>query len=142
MAKAKAGDTVKVHYTGKLNNGDVFDSSVDADPLQFTIGQKQMIPAFEEAMIDMELGEKKTIEIPADGAYGQRRDDLTQTVERSLLPADIELKVGLRLTAQDPEGQPFSVAVASFDDDNVTLDGNHPLAGEDLTFDIELVEIA
>ena len=142
MAKAKAGDTVKVHYTGKLNNGDVFDSSVDADPLQFTIGQKQMIPAFEEAMIDMELGEKKTIDISADGAYGQRRDDLTQTVERSLLPADIELKVGLRLTAQDPEGQPFSVAVASFDDDNVTLDGNHPLAGEDLTFDIELVEIA
>ena len=142
MAKAKAGDTVKVHYTGKLNNGDVFDSSVDAEPLQFTIGQKQMIPAFEEAMIDMELGEKKTIDISADGAYGQRRDDLTQTVERSLLPADIELKVGLRLTAQDPEGQPFSVAVASFDDDNVTLDGNHPLAGEDLTFDIELVEIA
>jgi FKBP-type peptidyl-prolyl cis-trans isomerase 2 len=124
MAKAKAGDTVKVHYTGKLNNGDVFDSSVDADPLQFTIGQKQMIPAFEEAMIDM-----------------QRRDDLTQTVERSLLPAEIELKVGLRLTAQDPEGQPFSVTIASFDEESVTLDGNHPLAGEDLTFDVELVEI-
>ncbi|MHC4386945.1 MAG: FKBP-type peptidyl-prolyl cis-trans isomerase [Planctomycetota bacterium] len=141
MAKAKAGDTVKVHYTGKLNNGDVFDSSVDADPLQFTIGQKQMIPAFEEAMIDMELGDKKTIDISADGAYGQRRDDLTQTVERSLLPAEIELKVGLRLTAQDPEGQPFSVTIASFDEESVTLDGNHPLAGEDLTFDVELVEI-
>ncbi|MHC5139232.1 MAG: FKBP-type peptidyl-prolyl cis-trans isomerase [Planctomycetota bacterium] len=142
MAKAKTGDTVKVHYTGKLDNGDIFDSSVDADPLQFAIGQKQMIPAFEEAMIDMEVGEKKTINIPADGAYGQRRDDMTQTVERNLLPDEIELKVGLRLTAQDPDGQPFAVTVTQFDDENVTLDGNHPLAGEDLTFDVELVEIA
>jgi FKBP-type peptidyl-prolyl cis-trans isomerase 2 len=141
MAKAKSGDTVKVHYTGKLNSGDVFDSSVDADPLQFTIGAKQMIPAFEEAIVDMELNEKKTIEIPAEGAYGQRRDDLTQTVERSMLPQEIELKEGLRLTAQDPDGQPFVVTVAKFDDENVTLDGNHPLAGEDLTFDVELVEI-
>lgn len=141
MAKAKTGDTVKVHYTGKLNNGDVFDSSVDADPLQFTIGQKQMIPAFEEAMIDMEVGEKKTIEIPADGAYGQRRDDMTQTVERSMLPDEIELREGMRLTAQAPDGQPFVVTVTKFDDETVTLDGNHPLAGEDLTFDVELVEI-
>jgi len=141
MAKAKTGDTVKVHYTGKLNNGDVFDSSVDADPLQFTTGQKQMIPAFEEAIIDMEPGEKKTIEISADGAYGQLREELTQTVERGMLPDEIELKVGLRLTAQDPDGQPFTVTVAKFDDENVTLDGNHPLAGEDLTFDVELVEI-
>jgi len=141
MAKAKTGDTVKVHYTGKLNNGDVFDSSVDADPLQFTIGQKQMIPAFEEAMIDMEVGEKKTIEIPADGAYGQRREELTQTVERSMLPDEIELREGMRLTAQAPDGQPFVVTVMKFDDENVTLDGNHPLASEDLTFDVELVEI-
>jgi FKBP-type peptidyl-prolyl cis-trans isomerase 2 len=141
MAKAKTGDTVKVHYTGKLNNGDVFDSSVNADPLQFTIGAKQMIPAFEEAMVDMEVGEKKTIEISAEGAYGQRREDLTQTVERNMLPAEIELKEGLRLTAQDPNGQPFIVTIAKFDDESVTLDGNHPLAGEDLTFDVELVEI-
>lgn len=141
MTKAKTGDTVKVHYTGTLDNGDVFDSSVDADPLQFTIGQKQMIPAFEEAMVDMAIGEKKTIEIPAAGAYGQPREELTQTVERSMLPAEIELKVGLQLTAQDPNGQPFVVTVAKFDDENVTLDGNHPLAGEDLTFDVELVEI-
>lgn len=141
MAKAKTGDTVKVHYTGKLNNGDVFDSSVDADPLQFTIGQKQMIPAFEEAMIDMEPGEKKTIEIPADGAYGQPSDNMIQTVERGMLPAEIELKVGLQLTAQDPTGHPFVVTVTKFDDESVTLDGNHPLAGEDLTFDVELVEI-
>ena len=141
MTKAKSGDTVKVHYTGKLDNGDVFDSSVDAEPLQFTIGQKQMIPAFEEAMIDMEIGEKKTIDIPADGAYGQPNDGMIQTLERSMLPDEIELKVGLRLTAQDPEGQPFAVTVAKFDDKSVTLDGNHPLAGEDLTFDVELVEI-
>lgn len=141
MAKVKTGDTVKVHYTGKLDNGDVFDSSVGADPLQFTIGGKQMIPAFEEAMVDMEIGEKKTIEIPADGAYGQRNDEMVQTVEREMLPAEIELKVGLQLTAQDPNGQPFVVTIAKFDDENVTLDGNHPLAGEDLTFDVELVEI-
>lgn len=141
MAKAKTGDTVKVHYIGKLNNGEVFDSSVNADPLQFTIGAKQMIPAFEEAIIDMEPSEKKTIEIPADGAYGQRREDLTQTVERSMLPAEIELKEGLRLTAHDPNGQPFVVTVAKYDDENVTLDGNHPLAGEDLTFEMELVEV-
>ena len=141
MSKAKTGDTVKVHYTGKLNSGDVFDSSVDADPLQFTIGGKQMIPAFEEAMVDMAVGENKTIEIPADGAYGQPREELTQTLDRSTLPDEIELQVGLRLTAQDPEGQPFTVTVAAFDDKTVTLDGNHPLAGEDLTFDVELVEI-
>ncbi len=141
MAKAKTGDTVKVHYTGKLNNGDVFDSSVDAEPLQFTTGAKQMIPAFEEAIIDMEPGEKKTIEIPANAAYGQPREELTQTLDRSTLPAEIELKVGLQLTAQGPDGQPFTVTVAAFDDKTVTLDGNHPLAGEDLTFDVELVEI-
>ena len=142
MAKAKTGDTVKVHYTGKLNNGDVFDSSVDADPLQFTTGQKQMIPAFEEAIIEMEPGEKKTIEIPADSAYGQPREELTQTLDRSTVPDEVELKVGLQLTAaQDPDGQPFSVTVAAFDDKTVTLNGNHPLAGEDLTFDVELVEI-
>ncbi|MEN8128162.1 MAG: peptidylprolyl isomerase [Planctomycetota bacterium] len=142
MAKVKTGDTVKVHYTGKLNNSDVFDSSVDADPLQFTTGQKQMIPAFEEAILDMEPGEKKTFKIPADGAYGQRRNDMIQTVKRSMFSDEIELKVGMQLTAEDPDGQPFVVTVATFDDENVTLDGNHPLAGEDLTFDVELVEIA
>ena len=101
-----------------------------------------MIPAFEEAMVDMAVGEKKTIEIPADGAYGQPREELTQTLNRSTLPDEIDLQVGLRLTAQDPEGQPFTVTVVAFDDKTVTLDGNHPLAGEDLTFDVELVEIA
>ena len=142
MAKAKTGDTVKVHYTGKLNNGDVFDSSVGADPLQFTIGQKQVIPGFEDGVVDMEIGEKKTVEIPADSAYGQRDDQLMQTVERSMLPDEIELKVGMQLTAQSPEGQPFVVTGAKFDDENITLDGNHPLAGKDLVFDLELVEIA
>ena len=141
MAKVKTGHTVKVHYTGKLKNGDVFDSSVNADPLQFTTGQQQMIPAFEQAIMDMEPGEKKTIEIAAADAYGLRRDDMTQTVERSMLSEQIELKEGLRLTAQTPDGQPFAVTVIGFNDTSVTLDGNHPLAGKDLTFDIELVEI-
>ena len=141
MAKAKTGDTVKVHYTGKLNNGDVFDSSVNADPLQFTIGQKQVISGFEDGVIDMAIGDKKTIEIAAADAYGLRCDDMTQTVDRGVMPAEIELKVGLQLTAQDPDGQPFMVTIAKFDDETVTLDGNHPLAGQDLTFDVELVEI-
>ena len=141
MAKVKNGDTVKVHYTGKLNNGEVFDSSVDADPLQFTIGQKQIIPGFEEGMVGMEPGEKKTLEISPGAGYGQRRDELVQTVERSMLSDKIELKEGVRLTAQDQNGQPFSVTVTAFDDENVTLDANHPLAGKDLIFDVELVEI-
>lgn len=141
MAKVKTGDTVKVHYTGKLTNGDVFDSSANSEPIEFTLGQKQIIPGFEEGVIDMEPGEKKTIEIPADSAYGHRNEELMQTVERTLLPDKIDLKVGLRLTAQDQSGQPFTVTVANFDDEKVTLDGNHPLAGEDLVFDVELVEI-
>ena len=141
MTKAKNGDTVKVHYTGKLTDGQVFDSSVNAEPLEFTLGQQQVIPGFEEAVVDMQPGEKKTIEIVADEAYGQPSDDLKQQVQRGMLPDDIELKVGLQLTAQNQSGQPFTVTVAEFDDDNVTLDGNHPLAGKDLTFDLELVEI-
>ena len=141
MAKVKTGDTVKMHYTGKLTNGDVFDSSVDTEPLEFKIGDKQIIPALEEAMIDMEPGQKKTVEVPADGAYGRHQEGLVQTVERNMLPDDIELKVGLQLTAQDQGGQPFTVTVAEFDDEKVKLDGNHPLAGQDLTFDVELVEI-
>ena len=141
MTKAKNGDTVKVHYTGKLTDGQVFDSSVNAEPLEFTLGQQQVIPGFEDAVVDMQPGEKKTIEIVADEAYGQPSDDLKQQVQRGMLPDDIELKVGLQLTAQNQSGQPFTVTVAEFDDDNVTLDGNHPLAGKDLTFDLELVEI-
>jgi len=141
MTKAKNGDTVKVHYTGKLTGGEVFDSSVNAEPLQFTLGQQQVIPGFEDAVVDMQPGETKTIEIAADDAYGQAREELKQTVQRSMLPDEIDLKVGMQLTAQNQNGQPFTVTVAEFDDDNVTLDGNHPLAGKDLTFDLELVEI-
>lgn len=141
MTKAKNGDTVKVHYTGKLTDGEVFDSSTGADPLQFTIGQKQVIPGFEDALVDMEVGQKKTIEIPADNAYGQPNEDLKQKVQRSMLPDEIELEVGVQLTAQNQSGQPFTVTVAEFDDNSVTLDGNHPLAGKDLTFDLELVDI-
>jgi FKBP-type peptidyl-prolyl cis-trans isomerase SlpA len=141
MTKAKNGDTVKVHYTGKLNTGEVFDSSVNADPLQFTLGQQQVIAGFEEAVLDMKPGETKTIEIAADNAYGQPREELKQKVERNMLPDEIDLKVGMQLTAQNQNGQPFNVTVAEFDDDNVTLDGNYPLAGKDLTFDLELVEI-
>ena len=138
---AKNGDTVKVHYTGKLDDGKVFDSSVDADPLQFTIGGKQMIPAFEEGIVEMEIGDKKTINIKAADAYGERDDKMMQSVPRNMLPEDMKPKVGMQLTAQGPEGQTVQVTVVDYSDEEVTLDANHPLAGQDLTFELELMEI-
>ena len=139
---AKNGDKVKVHYTGTLTSGEVFDSSVEREPLEFVLGQKQMIPAFEEAILDMEIGEKKTINIEAANAYGVRDDRMMQTVPRNMLPEDMKPEVGTRLSAQGPDGQVVHVVIAGFTDEEVMLDANHPLAGEDLTFDIELVAIA
>ena len=139
---AKSGDTVKVHYTGKLNDGKVFDSSVDAEPLQFTIGGKQMIPAFEDGIVDMKVGDKKTVNIIAAEAYGERDDKMMQKLPRNMLPDDMKPQVGMQLTAQGPEGQTVQVTVVDYTDEEVTLDANHPLAGEDLTFELELVEIA
>jgi FKBP-type peptidyl-prolyl cis-trans isomerase 2 len=141
MSAAKTGDTVKVHYTGTLTDGKVFDSSLEREPLQFTIGEKQLIGAFEDAIVDMEAGNKKTINIVAAEAYGERDDKMMQTLDRSLVPAEVEVQVGLRLTAQGPEGQTVAVTVVDYDDKEITLDANHPLAGEDLTFELELVEI-
>jgi FKBP-type peptidyl-prolyl cis-trans isomerase 2 len=141
MVQAKSGDTVRVQYTGKLNDGKVFDTSVDRDPLQLTIGEKRVIPAFEEAVIGMERGESKTVKIPVDEAYGQYHKELVQTVDRGLLPEGLEPKVGQRLTATHVNGETVSVTVADVSGASVTIDANHPLAGEDLTFDIELVEI-
>ncbi len=142
MAQAKDGDSVKVHYTGKLDDGSVFDSSVDGDPLAFQLGQDQLIPGFEKAVVGMDVGQAKTITIPASEAYGPHREELVLVVGRDEFPDEIEPKVGEQLRVQEPDGREIQVRVTDESDDNVTLDANHPLAGKDLTFDLELVEIA
>lgn len=139
--KAKPGDTVRVHYTGKLDDGEVFDSSEDREPLEFTVGQGSVIPGFENAVEGMEPGEQKTETIPCEQAYGERRDELVIDVKREQLPSDLKPEVGQRLSVVQKSGQSIPVVVAAVDEDNVRLDANHPLAGEDLTFTIRLVEI-
>ncbi len=140
-AQAKVGDTIRVHYTGTLDNGTVFDSSVGREPLQFTIGLGQMIPGFDKGVVGLNLSESKTITIPADQAYGPYRADLVQVVARDQLPPDSELEVGQVLQASQPNGQIILVTVTNVTDSNVTLDANHRLAGKNLTFEIQLVEI-
>jgi FKBP-type peptidyl-prolyl cis-trans isomerase 2 len=142
MSEAKPGDTVKVHYTGTLDDGTEFDSSRGRDPLELTLGSGNIIPGFENAIVGMRTGDNKTVTIPADEAYGQRNEQLTQEVPREVIPPDIELAPGIVLHAHGPEGQEVSFAVLSFDDAKVRIDGNHPLAGQDLTFALELVDIA
>ena len=141
MAQAKKGDTVKVHYTGKLVNGAQFDSSVDSEPLEFTIGQGQLIAGFEQAVIGMTPGDSKTAEIGADEAYGARNDELILRVDREEFPDHISPTKGQQLRMQQDD-RVFTVMVTEVSDSEVTLDANHPLAGQDLIFDIELVEIA
>lgn len=142
MTQAKNGDTVKIHYTGTLADGSVFDSSEGRDPLAFTLGSGQVIPGFEEAVTGMAVDEKKNVTIPADKAYGDRNDELLINVPRDQVPEDIEPEEGQRLQMQGPQNQPVVVVVAEVTDEHIILDANPPLAGKDLTFDIELVEIS
>jgi peptidylprolyl isomerase len=139
---AKRGDTVKVHYTGKLDDGTVFDSSVNQEPLEFTIGTGGIIPGFENAVLGMSPGDSKTEHIPADQAYGPYVEEMVVTVDRQQLPAGIQPEVGQQFQIQQSPDQIIPVIVTDVSDSKVTLDANHPLAGEDLTFDIELVAIA
>jgi peptidylprolyl isomerase len=141
MATVNDGDTVKVHYTGKLENDVVFDTSNEREPLQFTIGEGRVIPGFEEAVAGMEPGESKTANIPADQAYGPYHEEMVRALDRNQLPPDIELEVGQHLESRSEEGQSFIVTVIDISGSTVTLDANHPLAGKDLSFDIELLEI-
>jgi peptidylprolyl isomerase len=140
-AQAKNGDTVQVNYTGKLADGTVFDSSVGREPLEFTLGAGQVIPGFEKAVFGMKVGEKKTVTIPVDDAYGPHRDDMVGEVPREEFPEDITLKVGQQLGVKRTDGGTSIVTVLSVSDNTVTIDFNHPLAGKDLTFEIELVKI-
>jgi peptidylprolyl isomerase len=141
MAQAKKGDSVKVHYTGTLDNGEVFDSSVDSEPLEFTIGEGRLIADFENAVIDMNPGESKTVIISSDSAYGPHREDMLLKVKRSEFPEGLEPKIDQKLQVRNANGDNAVVTIVAIDGDDVTLDANHPLAGEDLTFEIQLTEI-
>ncbi|MBU3028165.1 peptidylprolyl isomerase [Zobellia galactanivorans] len=142
MSQVKENDKVKVHYTGKLATGEVFDSSVErGEPIEFTLGQGQLIPGFEKGLIDMKVNEKKTVNIPKEEAYGLPRTELIQEVPKSQLPQDIEPKVGMGLVSQTQSGQEINLVVTDVKEETIVVDGNHPLAGKDLVFDIEVVEI-
>jgi peptidylprolyl isomerase len=141
MPHPQSGDTVKVHYTGRFGDGRVFDSSKERGPMELTLGEGQVIPSFEEALTEMEPGEEKTVTIPAEQAYGPRRPDLMVSVDRTEFPKHIEPTVGQELQVRKNDAEVAVVRVAGVSDKEVTLDANHPLAGEDLTFDLELVEV-
>lgn len=140
MTQAKNGDTVRINYTGRLVDGTQFDSSGD-EPLQFTLGEGQVIPGLETHVEGMQVGTKSTVTVPADAAYGPHRAEAVVTVDRAAMPANVDLDVGTRLQARTSEGRAMQVTVIGVDDASVKLDGNHPLAGKDLVFDVELVEI-
>lgn len=141
MSEAKEGDTVRIHYTGTLSDGSTFDSSTGRDPLEFRLGSGQVIPGFDDAVNGMAVGEEKTVEIPAAEAYGAADPNGRQAIPRASIPENVPLDPGTRLQMQTPDGKTLQVTVVSADEDEVILDANHPLAGRDLTFRIELVEI-
>jgi peptidylprolyl isomerase len=141
MIQAKKGDTVKIHYTGKFDDGTEFASSVNDDPLQFTIGEGQVIPGLELAVTGMRAGEAKTTQILADQAYGPYQEHKVVEVNRNRFPAHLDLQIGTVLRMRKAGGEKIRRLVTTISETRVTLDGNHPLAGEDLTFDLQLIEI-
>jgi len=141
MSIAKSGDTVRVHYHGRLPSGETFDSSADRDPLEFELGSGQVIPGFDMGVTGMAIGEKKTIEIPFMEAYGPRNESMIIEMPKERFPQEMEIEIGMPLMMSDGQGQNLQVAVTSIQETSVTLDANHPLAGKDLIFDLELVEI-
>jgi FKBP-type peptidyl-prolyl cis-trans isomerase 2 len=141
MSQVKENNTVKVHYTGKLSDGQVFDSSEGKEPLEFTLGQGRLIPGFEKGLMDMKLNEKKTVTIAKGEAYGEVNQDLIQEVQKSELPQEITPEVGMGLVSKSSDGQEMNLQVIEVREESIVLDGNHPLAGKDLTFDLEVVEI-
>ncbi|MBN2868367.1 MAG: peptidylprolyl isomerase [Flavobacteriaceae bacterium] len=141
MSKVKANDTVQVHYTGKLTNGQVFDTSAEREPLQAQLGQGQLIPGFENALIDMAVNEKKTVTIAKEEAYVDVRKELFQKVAKEELPKEITPEVGMGLVASRPDGSQQQLRVAEIEADHIVIDANHPLAGQDLIFDLEVVGI-
>jgi peptidylprolyl isomerase len=140
MAEAKAGDRVRVHYTGQLADGEVFDSSHGSEPLEFEVGAGEVIRGFDDAVTGMSPGETRRVTIAAHDAYGERREELVVSVPRGRFPPDFELEPGMSL-GLDQDGHEVMLTIMSVTESEVVLDGNHPLAGEDLTFDVELVQI-
>ncbi len=141
MTKAKAGDTASIHYTGTFDDGETFDSSEGREPLRFTVGAGEIIPGLDKEIEGMEVGEKKTVKIAAEDAYGQHDPARLRAFPRSDIPENIPLEPGIQLQMQTPDGQMMIVTVAEVTDDEVVLDANHPLAGKDLTFEVELVAV-
>ncbi|MEO8934073.1 MAG: peptidylprolyl isomerase [Xanthomarina sp.] len=141
MIQVKNNDTVKVHYTGKLTNGQVFDSSLEREPLEITIGEGKLIPGFENAILDMKLNDKKTVEIAKEEAYGDIQEDLFHQVSKDQLPQDIQPEIGMGLASKGPDGIEHQFRVIEVKEDHIVVDGNHPLAGQDLVFELEVVEI-
>jgi FKBP-type peptidyl-prolyl cis-trans isomerase 2 len=141
MADVKSGDRVKVHYTGRLTDGTEFDSSRDREPLVVTIDAGQVIPGFNEGLKGMKVGDEKTVNIAAPDAYGERSDEQTMKVPIEQLPTDPPLSIGMTLVGNDPNGGQFQVTLVEINEETATLDGNHTLAGKELIFDLELLEI-
>ena len=142
MVQAKSGDTVKVNYTGRLESGEVFDSCVDREPLEVTLGSGQVISGFEEVLVGMSEGESKTVTIPVENAYGHYHEEMVMEVDKERLPEGAEPTEGQQYQVSQPSGESYIVTVTGVSASKVTLDANHPLAGKDLTFDIELLAIS
>jgi FKBP-type peptidyl-prolyl cis-trans isomerase SlpA len=141
MSQVKENNTVKVHYTGKLADGQIFDTSEGKEPIEFVLGQGRLIPGFEKGLIDMKVSEKKTITIAKEEAYGEVNNDLIQEVKKTELPQDMEPEVGMGLVSKSPDGREMNLMVVEVKEESIVIDGNHPLAGKDLVFDLEVVEI-
>ena len=148
MAQAKAGDTVRVHYEGQLSDGTIFDSSLEREPIEFILGQDTVIPGFEQAVIGMEVGESKDVSIPPEEGFGEYSEDLVVNIEKTILPPDINPELGMQLEVsseeeeeEEEEETPRVFTIADIAEDSITLDGNHPLAGAEIAFKIELLEI-
>lgn len=141
MSQVKLNDTVRVHYTGKLDNGQIFDSSLQREPIEFTLGQGQLIPGFEQGVLDMKVSEKKTIQIPHTEAYGEVKEELFHEVEKDKLPEELQLEEGMGLISKGPDGTERQLVLHKIKESTIVVDANHPLAGKDLTFELELVEI-
>ena len=142
MAQANQGDEVQVHYTGKLEDGTIFDSSEDGEPLSFTIGENRVIPGFEEAVTGMEPGDTKTTEVDPEQAYGEHREDMVMEMDHDQIPSEVDPEVGQQLQLRLENGQTVPVLITALGEDTVTIDANHPLAGRTLIFDIEVVDVA
>ena len=141
MDQVHGNETVKLHYTGKLNDGQVFDSSVQREPLEVKLGEGRLIPGFEKGLVAMKVNEKKTITIPKEEAYGEVQKELFQKIPKENLPQEIKPEVGMGLMSQNPDGSERQLRVADVKEDFIIVDANHPLAGQDLTFELELLEI-